>query len=355
MCGFYNLYCTDVTDDALANMLFALSQESEALYDVCVACQAFFTHGGGSQEFYEFYSQALSNYRSHLDHPLMTSDEAIVNAALLLCTAGILQGTIWTIHLHGIERLLDERAAMSPLTNARPSFVMTIEVMGIMDIARFSIGRQTPSLQAWRRYREGKLVKYEEQADAVQSMVGLPRSMLDLVAMDNDQLSEEQVLLWPGCEGSYLQCQLWEAYRFTLMLTVRQHKEQLQSPQLLERKLCLNVALPSTSLLMTRALSSIDAIFNGTAQTDAVDSLVLNAIYWPLFHISLMVLSSEDMDGRHTQIRDWWELLISKDEPAMNTRNAWEVIQSVTSQHRQGIYSDPDQVAMTFAYEVCLF
>lgn len=65
-----------------------LCQRSEALYDVCVACQAYLSYGANSL-FYELYSEALSKFRAGIDHPLMKTDAAILNAALLLCTIGV--------------------------------------------------------------------------------------------------------------------------------------------------------------------------------------------------------------------------------------------------------------------------
>lgn len=65
-----------------------LCQRSEALYDVCVACQAYLSYGANSL-FYELYSEALSKFRAGIDHPLLKTDAALLNAALLLCTIGV--------------------------------------------------------------------------------------------------------------------------------------------------------------------------------------------------------------------------------------------------------------------------
>lgn len=76
----------------LQPLLPSLCQRSEALYDVCVSFQAYLTYGANSF-FYELYSEALSKFRASIDHPLMKTDAAILNAALLLCTIGVSQGS----------------------------------------------------------------------------------------------------------------------------------------------------------------------------------------------------------------------------------------------------------------------
>lgn len=334
-------------------ILPALCERSETLYTVCVACQAYLSYGA-DPTFYDFYSEALSKFRDIIDHPLKTTDEALINAALLLCTIGLLQGTPWTIHIHGIEKLLDERAALSPLDNVDPAFLSAIEVMGIMDIDIFCVGRLSPSLKAWRRYREGQFVRYEADEDSVQSMAGLPRSLLDLLAFVNDELTEEEMWLWPGCHGTYLQCQLWEAYRFAAMLHIRGRDRTHSTPSSVPASKSSRMKLPSYSLLLTRALSAIDAVFNGQAQPGAQDSLVLNAIYFPLFQTSIEVLSSSDQDDRHALVKRWFNQLIERDY-FENTRQAWNIADAFGTKKRQGVDCTPDDVAKSMGVELGLF
>lgn len=351
--GSLLLHATSIDDSPLSPILSALCERSETLYDVCVACQAYLTYGSNPL-FYEFYSEALSKFRMYIDHPLRTTDEALINAALLLCTIGILQGTPWTVHIHGVERLLDERAALSPLDNVEPAFISAIEVMGVMDIDVFCVGRQSPSLRAWKRLREGQFVRYEEEQDTIQSMAGLPRSLLDLLAIANDELREEQIWLWPGCKGTYLQCQLWEAYRFAVMLYIKE-RDRLRSPTTstpLPSEIIIR--LPSLDLVLTRALSAIDAVFNGQSKPDAANSLVLNAMYFPLFQISVEVLAREDQDSRHALVKNWFNQLIEKDV-FENTRQAWIIAQAVGCKRRDGVFCTSDEVAHSMGIELGLF
>lgn len=265
-----------------------------------------------------------------------------------------MQGTPWTLHLHGIERMLDDRAAMSPLDNVEPAFVAAIEVMGGMDIPRFCVGRQTPSLNAWQRYRSGKLVLLTEESDAVHALTGLPKSLLDLLACDDDELTEEQIFFWPGCPGTFLQVQLWEAVRLTLMLLVRQSKDSRRiTGGLAEHESHIKLNLPPTDTLITRALSAIDAVFNGSAKPEAVDSLVLNGIYFPLFFMSTIVMSMEDKHNRTDRIRQWWGRLC--EDTFTNTKLAWNVLQIVAEQARQGIAVSPEEIARSKGIEIGLF
>lgn len=90
--GVKLLIATDVNSSPIFP-IGEMGQCSEILYNVCVACQAFLSYGANSL-FYELYSQALSGFRAGINHPLMKTDAATLNAALLLCTIGV-----WIAHL----------------------------------------------------------------------------------------------------------------------------------------------------------------------------------------------------------------------------------------------------------------
>ena len=248
-----------------------------------------------------------------------------------------------------MDKLLDERAAMSPLTDSSIHFAQAIEVMGIMDLKAFVVGRQYPSLQVWRRYRSGQLIRSEEETDAIQSMSGLPHTMVDLLALDDNEVTEEQFWLWPGCRGTLIQCQMWDAYRFAMMIDMRRRRTGY---------LTINrssvVRLPNDDILVTKALSSIDAVYNGFEKPAAATSLVMNAMLLPLFHVALEVLTADNFEGRHELITTWFEFLLSK-LPYANTKQAWELVQDYASERKNGLYRNADDIARSKGIEVGLF
>lgn len=266
----------------------------------------------------------------------------------------MLQGTPWTIHIKGMERLVDERASMSPLADPDPFLIQAIEVMGVFDLRAMVVGRQTPSLNVWRRYRRGQLTRITQEPDAVEIVTGLPRSMIDMLAYEEGELTEEELWLWPGCVGTLLQCQLWEAYKFALMLHVRRFRRHggsavtQYSPEQFPR-----VTLPSDEILLLKALSAVDAVYNGARQPAAVDSLVLNAILFPLFHVALEVFTSSDKERQ--DIVEAWFKYSTQDDPFANAKQSWEVLQVIHAKYKEdGTILTPDEVARFKGIEVAL-
>lgn len=265
----------------------------------------------------------------------------------------ILQGTPWTIHIHGMEKLLDGRANLSPLAQPDPELTHAIEVMGLFDLPYLVVGRQTPSLNVWRRYRLGQLVRLTAEEDSIEAVSGIPRSMIDMLACDEEDLTEEQLWLWPGCAGTLLQCQLWEAYKFAIMLDVRRRKRHRrtarhgQSPTRAP-----GVNLPDDKLLVIKALSALDAVHIGAKQPAAADSLAMNAILYPLFIVAIEVFTSDNKEWQEI-VGPWFHALLEHD-PFANGRQSWEIVQAIAESHREGQFVTADEVARSKQIEVAL-
>lgn len=252
-----------------------------------------------------------------------------------------------------MERLLDDRANLSPLADPEPALTQAIEVMGIFDLRSFVIGRQTPSLNVWRRYRLGQLIRSVPEEDSVEAVTGIPRSMIDMLAFEDGELTEEHLWLWPGCVGTLLQCQLWDAYRYAMMLDVRRRRKhditttQYQSPIQAPK-----TKLPADEILLIKALSALDAIHNGARQPVAVDSLVLNAILYPLFLVGVEVFMSDDK-MRQGIVAGWYSQCL-KEDPFANARQTWEILQIIASSHEDGRVVTADEIAHFKGIEVAL-
>lgn len=265
----------------------------------------------------------------------------------------ILQGTPWTVHIKGMEKLLDERANLSPLTDPEPALTQAIEVMGVFDLRAFVIGRQTPSLNVWRRYRLGQLIRAAPQEDSVEAVTGIPRSLIDMLAYEEGELTEEHLWLWPGCTGTLLQCQLWEAHKYAMMLHVRRCRQQRNSAITNHSPIqAPKIKLPSNEVLLIKALSALDAVHNGARQPAAADSLVLNAILFPLFLIGVEVFTSPDKE-RQDIVEAWYKHAI-QDDPFANARQSWEILQVIASTYQEGRVVTPDEVARFKGIEVAL-
>lgn len=269
----------------------------------------------------------------------------------------MLQGTPWTIHLQGLERLLDARAHSSPSPVPSPEFIQAIEIMAAMDIDAFVIGRKSPGLKLWRRYRGGDLFPLRDEADSIEVGCGVPKSLLDLIDFKAPDVYAEQALyLWPGFEGTFLQCHLWDAYRFAAMLDVRQKRRltgasgQLGSSNSPEES---SISLPSDVIVLTRGLSAIDAIYNGAVEHQAADSALMNALLYPLYILTMQVVLSRQHENWYHLLEHWFHTEIERDRCA-NTQLAWEVIQDVLKQQKQGRSGTPDELASVIGNEVSL-
>lgn len=253
-----------------------------------------------------------------------------------------------------MEKLLDDRANLSPLTDPEPELTQAIEVMGVFDLPPLVVGRQTPSLNVWRRYRLGQLIRSVEEIDSVEMVTGIPRSMIDMLAYEDGQLTEEHLWLWPGCAGTLLQCQLWEAYKYAMMLKIRrQRRTGTTVPQYHSPIQARKTKLPDDNLLLIKALSAIDAVYNGARQPAAADSLVLNAILYPLFIVGVEVFMSDDQD-RQDLVIGWFNQLLESD-PFANVQQAWDVLQTIASSYKEGRIVTADEVARFKHIELGLF
>lgn len=210
-----------------------------------------------------------------------------------------MNGLPWTMHLEGMHNILHDRGLGHSHAQETPFRRHLIEVMGVMDLPTFSVGRQNACIGIWHRYCRG--IGYGEE---IESVSGLPRSLLDIIAGIGYGTVEEDFLNWPGEQGSFLQCYLWEAHRLAGILALRRfegrpggnvRRSRSGSPH--------NPATPpKTGVLVTQALANLDAIRRGCAGPGTSHGLIMNAVNYPLFFAGLE-LSTLD------QHNEWKELI----------------------------------------------
>lgn len=339
--GVNVLHSTTVNNSLLVHGLPQLCQQSRALYAICLAFQVTLTPDLRPR-FFEYFDAALSTFRSELAMSVTGLDDGTLTAGLLLCSIGvcrppnkktehhvhtkvkrfqIIHGLPWTMHLEGMHSILQSHG----LDNYRSPFrTHLIEVMGVMDMPTFAVGRQNPNIGIWRRYCR----KNGRPDEDVEPVSGLPRSLLDIFACIGEGATEETFWDWPGERGSFLQCHLWEAFRLAGILACRQLQQrqtrlrQRQQRQLLNGQLVggpklkdyppsssspssasspttpssswssRQPRLPRTEILVARILASLDALRRAcTEPTEPTekDSLIINAIEYPIFVAGLEV------------------------------------------------------------------
>ncbi|PYH84266.1 hypothetical protein BO82DRAFT_330400 [Aspergillus uvarum CBS 121591] len=296
--GVNTLHSTTADDHTslLGAQLPTLCRQSDALYFICLALQVSICDDIGPR-FFEYYDAALNHFRSELAHSASYLPDGTFAAGLLLCSVGVLRGTPWTMHLRGMYSIIQSQGFQTLQSENSTFRTHLFEVMGVMDLPTFTIGRRNPSLGFWRnhcRKRKDPTAINSELGHDVELVSGLPRTLLDIFScIGTREANEEEFWNWPGAQGTLLQCQLWEAYRSAGILAVRHRRlhrfddmTMTQPDNSHERGLRLR-ALPTTEVLVLRIFSNLDAIFRAAKEPEGTSTLLLNAVFYPLAVASL--------------------------------------------------------------------
>lgn len=163
-----------------------------------------------------------------------------------------------------------------------------MEVMGVMDMPVFIIGRRTPHLNVWRQHRQCMADQGYYNKSNVEVVSGLPHSLLDLFAGIGHDTTELDLWNWSGQKGTTLQCQLWESHRLAGILSVR--RSQRRSGSFTAEMPRNQPQLPNNEILVLRILSSVEAIITGyNVASEKSEYLVINAISYPLIAAGLEI------------------------------------------------------------------
>ncbi|KAE8364091.1 C6 finger domain protein [Aspergillus caelatus] len=289
--GINILHSTSVNDERnlLESRLPILCQQSSSLYAICVALQASLKPNA-KPHFYEHFDLALNLFRTELSSNVAYLEDGTFTAGLLLCSIGLMHAMPWTMHLHGMYGILQAHGlyGLGERTEFRTHL---LEVMGVMDLPTFTVGRST-SLGFWRQHCRDRVSLQHPLGDEVEVVSGLPRSLLDIISCIGHGATEEDFWNWPGSPGSLSQHQLWEAYRLAGMLAIRDGHLLLISQlsgTLTRTTVEANgassrpIILPTTTVIVSRIVSHLDALRRAFTETEVAGSLIINAIKYPAF------------------------------------------------------------------------
>ncbi|GFF96094.1 hypothetical protein CNMCM6069_004138 [Aspergillus lentulus] len=286
--GINILHSTTVHDEQtlLKPRLPVLCQQSEALYRICIALQASLNRQPAACSL-EYLDLGLNKFRAELSKSEDDLEDGTLTAGLLLCTIGVMHGIPWTMHLRGMYSILRIHDVDGPHKHQERDVFRAhlFEVMGIMDLPTFSIGRRHPHLGFWRQY----CCKGNSPAEietGVEVVTGLPRSLVTIFAFIGEGTTETSFWDWPGAKGTFMQCQLWEAYRLAGVLVVRHGGPGFPRPPDTEATkdpaMQRGVILTPTMVIVSRLLSSVDAVCRASLDPERWDTLIINAIAYPV-------------------------------------------------------------------------
>ncbi|KAH7002797.1 hypothetical protein EDB82DRAFT_469636 [Fusarium venenatum] len=182
--------------------------------------------------FHELCDQSLRLFREQLSGYNGTLDSGLINAGTFLCTLHLFQGIPWTNHLNHM------------------------------------IGRDTPTLSIWGYLRAGQAATPEGLVGGVESISGIPRSLLDIIARIGIPTAEEEFAAWPGHEGSVPHCHLWEAFRLAGILLSRRQNH-------------ISNSSPTNEVLVCRLVATLDALYETRHREEYRHILATNSILYP--------------------------------------------------------------------------
>lgn len=209
-----------------------------------------------------------------------------------------MHGLPWTMHLEGMHNILQSHGLSDEPCEATMSPYRShlLEVMGVMDLPCFSVGRQTPPpavsrqipcIGIWRWYCQPAAPRL-----GVEPVSGLPRTLLDIFAGIGIDTTEQHFVDWSGEPGSFLQYYLWEAHRLAGILSLRRHIRAVRN----DGDACevSNLQEPNTcpadaTILVGRILANLDALRLASAERPTEDVFIQNAVIYPTFVAGLEV------------------------------------------------------------------
>lgn len=347
----FELLATKIDDKILTELIPSLANSSEALFAICVTTQILISEHE-TEEFYAHYDAALLTFRSELAKSRGELNAGTLAAGLLLCTINMFQGMPWTIHLRSLHELLWSSNTLSlQQILSRPSNHF-IEVMGVMDLPTFVIGRKNPSLGIWKQYRESQITLENIQENGIEPMSGIPRSLLDIFADIYDPHVDKRFWLWPGEQGEILQHHLWESFRFagiliSQRLQLRPHQNLAQDGPLLP-----DIVLPSHQILVSRLLSALHAVHLGLQSPMREGLLIANALQYPMMAFGLIAYATES----NQQLIDVFEGMTGFYFNAAESRNVvalLDLLQQAKARGRNGF--DLDAATERMDMEIAVF
>ncbi|KAJ4256865.1 hypothetical protein NW762_008961 [Fusarium torreyae] len=143
-----------------------------------------------------------------------------------------------------------------------------------MDLPALVFGRTTPYLNFWNCLRRAQRRRNTDVVLGVETMSGLPRSLLDILASTDDDKVQLDLWNWHGEIGEYLQAQLWDTWRRRKLKSPPKGQEKTSGGEYPE-------VVPSTEYLLWRLIAGLDMLRMGLLQPESRHLLIGNAAFWP--------------------------------------------------------------------------
>ncbi|WKT40418.1 Zn(2)-C6 fungal-type DNA-binding domain [Fusarium oxysporum f. sp. vasinfectum] len=264
------LFYSTSTEDPFPLELQRLALQNEPLYLGLIATHVYNTNPRNPPPlFHDLCNQSLRLFREQLSRFDGTLDGGLINAGVFLCTLHLFQGIPWTAHLNHmmwVYHLFPHSKNAHRIGDLEYRF--SLEAMAIMDIPTFVRGRDTPTLGIWGFLRSAQKASSTGLVGGVESVSGLPRSLLDIFGRMAHEDVEKDLADWEGHEGSIPHVHLWEAFRLSgILLSRRQKRTHSDSP--------------SNEILVCRLVATLDALYETRQREEYAHILATNSMLYP--------------------------------------------------------------------------
>lgn len=163
-----------------------------------------------------------------------------------------------------------------------PAVDVVLEAIAVMDLPTFVRGRATRNFGIWAQMRASRASDSGgERAGGVETMTGLPRTLLDIFATIEEDSSEQAFLVWPGEVGEVPFCHLWEAYRLAGVLVGRRLRESIRQPPGGGCGTPAGPPSPAADVLVGRLVAALDALCEVSGRPSYSNALAVNSILYP--------------------------------------------------------------------------
>ncbi|KAF9731769.1 hypothetical protein PMIN02_008378 [Paraphaeosphaeria minitans] len=341
----------------------ALSKQSRALPLVGAALQAYYDNGWTVTAM-ERTDRAIRTFRADLDTLGSQRRSATICSGLLICSICLYQSRPITPYLRLLVDVHDLKGNLeglkpNPLVHVPSHHVL--EVLGVMDMTSFLIGRLHPSIGIWKRMRDLRSDTSHRVLGDIEAVTGLPRTLLDIFSEITEECSgisdiEAMFWCWTGCVGTIDQCHLWDSWRYAGILDVRRRWRNRWVPNAPCGNHVFNSLDPAASneAVLCRLVASLDALSRKAKTVGGVEPSFLNkGLMFPFTLANLEIPLLKANPSWKSTLEEFQSVFLSNDNVTLGgstvlilIKEAWEA----------GIYSfDIDQAARHRGVEIGIF
>ncbi|KAK1687449.1 hypothetical protein BDP55DRAFT_703261 [Colletotrichum godetiae] len=231
--GLMGLYSTSVCS-WVQPFFVEMSAKSKSLVLLSSAIQAYLDEGSSdmSVSSMEYIDTALKEFRREIVVHYDVLPAATACSGVLLCVLQFLQAQPCTPVIGLLAEsfhLNTSMAYLKPNPEHDLSVRHALEFIGLMDMPCLVLGRQCPSMGIWRRFRKVQDSWKGGRVGGLEVVTGVPQSLLDIFSdtpFETAEVSISRFWGWPGEMGEYVQCLLWDCWRFAGLLHIRRREQR---------------------------------------------------------------------------------------------------------------------------------